>query len=63
MEKQLVDLTGLSEMLSVSQRTIRDEFFKREDFPKPIVFGPRMKRWKVEDINNWLDILQNEEGA
>ena len=58
MEKLLVDLSDLSEMLGVSQRTIKDEVMKRKDFPSSVSLGPRMKRWKRDDIVNWVNNLK-----
>ena len=28
---------------------------KMEGFPKPIVLGPRMHRWRVRDIERWYE--------
>lgn len=58
MEKLLIDLSDLSEMLGVSQRTIKDELMKRKDFPLPVSLGPRMKRWKRDDVVSWVDGLK-----
>lgn len=60
MEKHLVDMSELSNMLSISQNTLRNDIIKRDDFPKAITIGPRMRRWKVSDIMEWMDSLKEE---
>lgn len=59
MEKHLVDMTQMSQMLSVSLNTLRNDILKREDFPKPVSIGPRTKRWKVSDVMEWVDYLKD----
>lgn len=61
---RLVDVTELAELLGLSVRTCWREAAKaRADlsrFPRPILIGERLKRWRLRDVAVYLDGLAGE---
>ena len=55
MEEKLMDIYALSEMLSLPHQTMRKVAREEEGFPKPIIMGKRIRRWKHSEILDWLD--------
>lgn len=54
-EKLLLEANDIAHMLSIHQKTVYALIKSDETFPKPITFGPRMRRWKLEDVKAWID--------
>lgn len=42
----------LSERWSVAQRTA-NEYVRRHDFPAPLAFSGRTRRWPVDEVHAW----------
>ena len=55
MEEKLMDKHALAEMLAMSEQTIRKRLREGSDFPQPISFGPKIKRWRYSDVLNWIE--------
>jgi len=55
METKLVDIQMLSEMTMIHTRTLRKIMREDPSFPRAISFGPRLSRWRHEDIKKWLE--------
>jgi len=53
-EKLLLQVNDIAAMLAIHPKTMYSIIQKDETFPKPITFGPRMRRWRVEDIKSWI---------
>lgn len=53
-ERLLLQVNDIAEMLSVHPKTMYAYIKKDSSFPKPISLGPRMRRWRREDISNWI---------
>ena len=51
---QLLKITEVAKLLTVSPRTIR-RWMKAEGFPKPIEFSGKAHRWWLEDVENWVN--------
>jgi len=45
----------LSEMTMIHTRTLRKIMREDPSFPRAISFGPRLSRWRHEDIKKWLE--------
>jgi len=52
----LLSAREAASLMGFSLRTIH-HLRKREDFPKPIVLGPRAVRWRRRDIEAWINGL------
>ena len=55
MEEKLLDKHALAEMLSMSEQTIRKYLREGTDFPQPIEFSPKVKRWRYSDVLKWIE--------
>lgn len=55
MEEKLIDKHALAEMLSMSEQTIRRHLREGSDFPQPISFSPKVKRWRYTDVLKWIE--------
>jgi predicted DNA-binding transcriptional regulator AlpA len=58
MEEELKPMLGIQEVcdyLNVHPKTIKTLLEGDRNFPKPIVLGPKMKRWKKEEIVSWVE--------
>jgi predicted DNA-binding transcriptional regulator AlpA len=55
METKLIDIHMLSEMTMITTKTLRKIIHEDSTFPKAISFGPRLNRWRHEDIVKWMD--------
>jgi len=51
----LVDMKAVAEMISVKPKSIYYIMKSDDTFPQPIVLSPRIKRWKKEDIQTWIE--------
>jgi predicted DNA-binding transcriptional regulator AlpA len=57
-----VDVAELSRLLGISVRTIwrlsaLAEAGRGDGFPKPVTIGPRLRRWRLDDVRRYLDGL------
>ena len=55
MEEKLMDKHALAEMLSMSELIIRRHLREGSDFPQPISFSPKVKRWRYTDVLKWIE--------
>jgi predicted DNA-binding transcriptional regulator AlpA len=58
----LLNPAEVSAMLKISRKTF-EYFLRKEDnmsFPKPITFGPRMRRWRLSDIEEWINSARDK---
>ena len=53
----LVDVRGLTRMLSISKREV-ERMAADGRLPPPIRLGKRMVRWRVETIRRWAEELE-----
>lgn len=51
----LIDMKAVAEMISVKPKSIYYIMKSDETFPQPITLSPRIKRWKLEDIQSWIE--------
>lgn len=51
---KLLSAREAAEALSVSLKQFY-KIAKEDGFPRPIVLGPRLHRWRAKDIANWYD--------
>lgn len=50
----LLTIHDVADKLKVSLRTAQ-ALVSSPKFPRPIVFGPRLRRWKASDVAEWID--------
>jgi predicted DNA-binding transcriptional regulator AlpA len=55
----LISASQAARIIGISERTLHN-FRKRDDFPKPIVLGPRTVRWRHQEIEVWIASLPAE---
>ena len=55
MEEKLIDLNEVARMMSMHPKSARKIIKKEDNFPDPIVFSERVKRWKYSSIINWIE--------
>jgi len=56
-EIELLTPEDVAAILQCSKRQVTERIMKRQGFPKPLnpqIMG-RLKRWKKEDILNWIN--------
>lgn len=52
----LIDITEIANRLGVRREYVRDRLVKSGDFPPPAIsLSQRIKRWKEEDVNRWIE--------
>ena len=52
-KKLLYDTKDLKEVLNVGRDSVY-KIVKREDFPKPVLFGNK-KLWKKAEVEKWIE--------
>tara|TARA_R100001440_G_scaffold58459_1_gene78278 strand:- start:21 stop:209 length:189 start_codon:yes stop_codon:yes gene_type:complete len=55
MEEKLIDLNEVARMMSVHPKSARKIIKKDDEFPDPIVFSQRVKRWKYSSVIKWIE--------
>lgn len=53
----LIDATEVASMLSLNKKTFY-HLLKKDvmaDFPKPILFGERLSRWRKDEVEAWVN--------
>lgn len=51
----LMDLSDIANLLKLSKHYVRDKLVKRPDFPRPALsLSQKCRRWKINDIQNWI---------
>jgi predicted DNA-binding transcriptional regulator AlpA len=60
MEAKLIDIHMLSEMTMIHPKTIRKLMKEDPSFPRALSLGPRLTRWRYNDVVSWLEGKQNE---
>lgn len=53
---KLFSIAELSELISRSKSSIYADI-KKGVFPPPVKIGPRISRWREEDVNKWAAAL------
>ena len=61
MEEQLMRVSEIAKMLSMSLRSTYRFISNTEDFPEEINLGLRMKRWKRSEILEWIEKKSDKE--
>ena len=56
---QTVKIRELSSMTGLSISTIRS-LIKQKKFPEPLRLAPKVHCWKVDEIHEWWEGLENE---
>ena len=41
-------------ILKIKPRQFKERVQFRKDFPRPIMLGDRLKRWNLDDLNDWV---------
>lgn len=59
----LADLDQMAKIFGMSKGTVRSIMKTDAKFPKPIVFGPRIRRWRVSEIEKWYFKMTGEKPA
>ena len=54
MKTDFIDAKAIAEMLSIRPKSIQYVMESDDKFPKPIAFSPRIKRWKRQEVEEWL---------
>jgi len=53
--EKFLNLNEVAGQLGVSTKTVmRWRFAAKYAFPKPRMLGDRLRRWRQEDINQWI---------
>ena len=55
MEEKLLDLNEVARMMSVHPKSARKIIKNDDEFPDPIVFSQRVKRWKYSSVIKWIE--------
>ncbi len=55
MEEKLMSAEAVAEMMMIHTRTLRKIVAEDSTFPKPIMIGPRMTRWRLSELKQWID--------
>ena len=55
MEEKLIDLNEVARMMSMHPKSARKIIKKEDNFPDPIVFSERFKRWKYSSVIKWIE--------
>ena len=55
MEEKLIDLNEVARMMSMHPKSARKIIKKEDNFPDPIVFSERVKRWKYSSVIKWRE--------
>mgnify|MGYP003143708400 CR=1 FL=1 len=58
MEKLMLTISDLQELLSISRTQLYKIRKKYDDFPRPVDLGERTLRWKIGDIQEWINKQQ-----
>jgi predicted DNA-binding transcriptional regulator AlpA len=60
MKTDFIDAKAIADMLSIKPKSIQYVMESDERFPKPISFSPRIKRWKRQEVEDWLQKKMGE---
>lgn len=60
---EFLSLDDITNMVHLKRDTVRDKLVKRADFPRPAFsLSQKTRRWKLEDVKDWL-LKQQAENA
>lgn len=54
-QKQLIEVGVVAAILSVCKSTVWDYCNRYPDFPKPIKLSAKVTRWKLSDLNDYIE--------
>ena len=63
MEAKLIDIHMLSEMTMIHPKTLRKIMKEDTSFPRAINLGPRLTRWRYNDVVAWIEGKGNDVDA
>lgn len=55
-QTQLLTVQDVAKILAVSVSGVWDKASKESDFPKPFKLSPRQARWKLSDVDVYIDL-------
>ena len=58
-----MDIHAVASMMSVKHQSMRKIIREAEDFPKVIILGERIKRWKQTEILEWINKKHESESV
>tara|TARA_R100000541_G_C1886868_1_gene83098 strand:+ start:364 stop:594 length:231 start_codon:yes stop_codon:yes gene_type:complete len=61
MEEKLMDIHAVANMMSLGHQSARKLIRISEDFPKAIILGERIRRWKQNEIIDWMETKRTED--
>nr|DAW58127.1 MAG TPA: Pyocin activator protein PrtN [Caudoviricetes sp.] len=59
----MIDVQAVARKLSIGVSTVWKLAKTNPNFPKPFYFNPRNARWKMKDLENYVNQLQHESVA
>jgi|TARA_E500000318_G_scaffold13917_1_gene13576 predicted DNA-binding transcriptional regulator AlpA len=54
-DQDFIDQKEIAEILSVKPKSIYYLMETDTSFPKPLVLSPRIRRWKKQDVLDWIN--------
>ena len=53
--QDFIDQKEIAEILSVKPKSVYYLMDTDDTFPKPLVLSPRIRRWKKQDVMEWIN--------
>jgi predicted DNA-binding transcriptional regulator AlpA len=54
MNNEFIDAKAIADMLSIKPKSIVYVMESDDKFPRPVVLSPRIKRWRKQEVEDWL---------
>jgi len=55
MTNEFIDIKDIADMLSIKPKSAYYIIQSDSNFPKPLVLSPRIKRWKKNEVEDWIN--------
>lgn len=55
MNNDFIDMKEIAAMLSIKPKSVYYITQSDTSFPRPLVISPRIKRWRKQEVVNWIE--------
>ena len=62
-EKSMLTLNDVAKLFGVSRTTVYDRLLVSDDFPRPVMLGGSVRRWRADELTAYVERMSEARAA